>query len=206
MTAPARYRRRPAAKRKARHEGGLLAAAGLALVLAVTAVRYASQHPGVTVLAAALLLLVAAIVGWAKARRRRHARTRVHTMDDILRLDHVGFEYFTASLMRRDGCRKVERVGGAGDLAADNLGYLPDGRRFLLQAKFYALGTKVGSEDVQQVGGTFDKIHGAQVAMVVTTSHFTKAALDYCDRVGIRTCDREQLAGWASRTGPAPWQ
>ncbi|MFD7447224.1 restriction endonuclease [Streptomyces sp. NPDC059909] len=45
----------------------------------------------------------------------------------------------------------------------------------------------------------------AQVAVVVTTSVFTKPAAEYGARHGIRLFDESALAAWATRTGPAPW-
>jgi restriction system protein len=205
MTAPTRYRRRPAAKRKPRHEGTLLAAAVLALILAITAVRYARQHPGVTVLAAVLLLLVAAVVAWLKLRHHHARRMRLHTVAAYHQLTPTEFEHALADLCRRDGCRQVEVVGGAGDLGADVLLTTPDGRRMLIQAKRYARGNAVGSPEVQKVGGTYAVIHRAHLAAVVTTSHFTPAAIGYARQARIRLMDEQALAAWASRTGPAPW-
>jgi restriction system protein len=63
----------------------------------------------------------------------------------------------------------------------------------------------VGSQAVQVVNGTARDAHGAHVAAIVTTSTFTKGAADYARRCGIRAYDGNALAGWASRTGPAPW-
>ncbi|MEU6221910.1 restriction endonuclease, partial [Streptomyces sp. NPDC047022] len=45
----------------------------------------------------------------------------------------------------------------------------------------------------------------ADVAVLVTTSTFTKAAAQYGDGMGIGLYDGDALGGWASRTGPAPW-
>ncbi|WP_327066877.1 restriction endonuclease [Kitasatospora sp. NBC_01302] len=116
------------------------------------------------------------------------------------------FEHALADLCRRDGCANVLVVGGAGDLGADVICTLPDGRRLVIQAKRYAATTKVGSPDVQKVGGTARQIHGADIAAVVTTSTFTPAAANYARQVGIRMFNGDALARWASRTGPAPWQ
>ncbi len=96
-------------------------------------------------------------------------------------------------------------MGGAGDLAADVLATAPDGRRILIQAKRYQRGNNVGSPDVQKVGGTYQVVHRAQLAAVVTTSSYTSQARAYAATAGIRLFDEQALAGWASRTGPAPW-
>jgi restriction system protein len=114
------------------------------------------------------------------------------------------FEHALADLCRRDGCTNVQVVGGSGDHAADVIANTPDGRRIVIQAKRFGAKT-VGSEDVQKVNGTYRDFHHAQLAAIVTTSRFTKAALADARHVGIRAFDGAKLASWASRTGPAPW-
>lgn len=164
--------------------------------------------------ALSITVIVATLAGTAlvlavRYRVRRHREQlrihRTHTLDQILALNSTSFEFFTADLLRRDGCTRVERVGGAGDLAADNLARLPDGRKLLVQDKFYALSNPVGSPDLQKVGGTYRVIHGADVAIAITTSHFTPAAVGYARQAGIILVDRERLAGWAAG-GPPPWR
>nr|WP_262987014.1 restriction endonuclease [Streptomyces sp. CBMA156] len=115
------------------------------------------------------------------------------------------FEHALADLCRRDGCTKVTVVGGAGDLAADVLAVTPTGQRLLIQAKRYGPKTFVGSHDVQKVNGTYRDVHHCDLAAVVTTSSFTKAAAAFCTQVGIRTVDRRALALWADGRGGPPW-
>jgi restriction system protein len=210
MTAPARYRR-PArrTRRRRTHPAGVI---GVVAVLAWggdALYRLVAVHAEASIAAVVLAVVAAGLaagVRWQLSRRREQVRIhRTHALDEILALDSTSFEFFTADLLRRDGCTRVRRVGGAGDLAADNLARLPDGRKLLVQDKFYALGNPVGSGDVQKVGGTWQTIHHADVALVVTTSHFTRAASDYCRRARILMCDREQLAAWAAG-GPPPWK
>jgi restriction system protein len=224
VTAPARTRRRPPTRRAAARRPTVRRRklrrdvafwVGLvALALFLWAVYWLAHHLLDTVLIGAFLAVVTA--GLVVRERRRHAARilRTATLTELDAMDDVQFEYALRDLMIRDGC-EARRVGGAGDLAADVLGRLP-GRawwqpwrprrqRFLVQAKHYQEGNRVGSRDVQCVGGTFRTIHGADIAMVITTSAFTRAAEDYCQRAGIRTMSRHELAAWASRTGPAPW-
>lgn len=115
------------------------------------------------------------------------------------------FEHALALLCQRDGCTDVRVVGGAGDLGADVIATTPDGRRIVIQAKRYGPTTKVTGPDLQKFGGTCYNVHGAQVAAVVTTSVFTKQAVTYAQHMNIGLFDADRLAGWASRTGPAPW-
>ncbi|MFI0236102.1 restriction endonuclease [Streptomyces sp. NPDC016845] len=124
---------------------------------------------------------------------------------DFTALDPDGFEAAVAALCERDGCTDVQVVGGAGDLGADVLATAPDGRRVVVQCKQYGPTNKVGSQDLQRFGGTCWSVHGAQLAVVVTTSEFTAPAAEYADGCGIRCFDGAELTAWADGSGPTPW-
>jgi restriction system protein len=115
------------------------------------------------------------------------------------------FERALGYLCARDGCTQVSVVGRSGDLGADVTALTPTGLRLVIQAKRYHQGNRVSGPDLQRFGGTCFTIHGAGIAVVVTTSGFTKQARAYAQRADIRLFDEHALAGWASRTGPAPW-
>ena len=179
------------------------------LLLVAFAIQEVELHP---VTGALLLFVAAAATVLTVADRRRKAQER-HQLAD-LRSREIGryqvmspreFEHALAFLCTRDGCTNVSVVGGAGDLAADVLATAPDGRRILIQAERYQRGNNVGSPDIQKVGGTYQVVHRAQLAAVVTTSGYTRQARAYAASAGIRLFDEQGLAGWASRTGPAPW-
>ncbi|WP_329560868.1 restriction endonuclease [Kitasatospora sp. NBC_01266] len=211
MAASRRPARRPGRRPARRRSGGPgpLLAAGVLLLLLIAAVRVVAAHP----VAATLTGLggVGAVVAAIVVRgRQQAARQAVETV----RISHIGayhrmtpreFEHALAALCRRDGCTDVRVVGGAGDLAADVIATAPDGRRIVIQAKRFGPSSSVGSGDVQKVNGTYAAIHGGQLAAIVTTSRFTRPAAELAARVGIRAYDQQALAGWASGTGPAPW-
>lgn len=69
----------------------------------------------------------------------------------------------------------------------------------------YGPTTKVSGPDLQRFGGTCYAVHRAHVAVVVTTSVFTKQAVEYARHKGIRLFGTDELAGWITRSGPAPW-
>ncbi|MEU6368613.1 restriction endonuclease [Streptomyces sp. NPDC046931] len=121
-------------------------------------------------------------------------------------LDPDEFEQAIAALCERDGCARVEVVGGAGDLGADVVATAPDGSRLVIQCKRYGEGNRVGSQDLQRFGGTCFTVHEADIAVVVTTSGFTAPARDYAEQCGIVCWDREDLEAWGGRTGPEPWR
>ncbi|MFG2916124.1 restriction endonuclease [Kitasatospora sp. NPDC048298] len=208
-----RRRRRSTAARRVRRtkrNAPLLGAtAVVVLVLATAVVRWSAQH----LLLVTALLIAAAAVGVAVLRSRVRARQR-ELETRTARLRHIGpflamtpkaFEHALADLCRRDGCTKVRVVGGAGDLAADVLATTPTGQRILIQAKRYGPRTFVGSNDVQVVNGTYRDVHHCDLAAVVTTSSFTKAAAAFCTQVGIRAVDQRALALWADGRGRPPW-
>lgn len=121
-------------------------------------------------------------------------------------LDADGFEDAIAALCERDGCSEVQVVGGAGDLGADVIATAPDGRRLVVQCKYYGPANKVGSQDLQRFGGTCYAVHEAEIAVCVTTSEYTEPALDYAEQCGIQCLDGEALAAWSEGSAPPPWQ
>ncbi len=170
---------------------GIAAVAGLAVVS--VAVHWLVQH----LVLVAGLLVVGAGAGVAVLRSRVRVRQReldvraaqLRHIEPFLSMTPKAFEHALADLCRRDGCTKVSVVGGAGDLAADVLATTPTGQRILIQAKRYGPRTFVGSQDVQRVNGTYRDVHRCDLAAVVTTSSFTKAAAAFCAQVGIRAVD-----------------
>jgi restriction system protein len=180
----------------------------IATLILFDAALWLSRHPQVMISVAGIA--ATAVIGfvYVKMHRAQHRIIAPYCRRpamDFRRLSPTQFEHAIADLCRRDGCTRVSVVGGAGDLAADVLATTPDGRRILIQAKRYQRGNNVGSPEVQKVGGTYSVVHRAQLAAVVTTSGYTKAARSYAATAGIRLFDEQGLAGWASRTGPAPW-
>ncbi|MEU1348567.1 restriction endonuclease [Streptomyces sp. NPDC005795] len=124
---------------------------------------------------------------------------------DYAALDPDGFEEAIAALCERDGCSEVQVVGGAGDLGADVIATAPDGRRLVVQCKYYGPANKVGSQDLQRFGGTCYAVHEAEIAVCVTTSEYTGPALDYAEQCGILCLDGEALTAWSEGSAP-PWQ
>ena len=163
-------------------------------------------HPVIGVLALAGLTAWAVVALRAARERKRLGAARARELQSYLAMSPRQFEEAIAYLCRRDGCHNVRVVGGAGDLGADVKATTPDGRRLIVQCKRYGPKTLVSSGDVQKVNGTYRDAHQGDLAAIVTTSRFTKPAWTYAGQVGIRRIDVDALAGWASGSGPAPWQ
>ncbi|MEU2687971.1 restriction endonuclease [Streptomyces hygroscopicus] len=165
------------------------------------------------VVATLIATLVAAVVvtGLVRAGRReaRAERTRLaeeerrqarRSLDAVWAMDDREFEEYIAELCRRDGCTGVKRVGGAGDLGADVIGWLPDGRKIVIQCKRYAKHRTVGSRDIQTFNGTARAEHGADVPLFVASCVFTGPARTFAARQHLTLIDVNLLGFWNSGT------
>jgi len=172
----------------------------VAMVLLQSLFRFASDHP-LTVFVLAMVALGAAIIViilLVRARRERGLR-QAELDRNVAATDGMTgqqFEQYIARLMRRDGLHHVEVCGGSGDLGADVRAYTPDGRRVVVQCKRYS--KSLGDPHVQKFNGTPWQIHGADVAVLVTTGRPTNNARQLAQRCGIVLVDRDALAVWAT--------
>ncbi|MFJ6214169.1 restriction endonuclease [Streptomyces sp. NPDC092296] len=197
-----------AARRRRHHGPDTLVLGFLALVVVLAVFKFLADHPVLVVVAVLVAAAAVALVVRRKVQaRRQHGRLLAAraSIAHYVTMTPREFEHALAYLCRRDGCTDVRVVGGAGDLGADVIAVTPSGQRMVIQAKRYGPANKVGSPELQKVGGTARQIHGAQLVAAVTTSRFTRPAADYARQVGIGLFDHDALARWASRTGPAPW-
>lgn len=186
------------------------------LVPAVLLITFLANNPTVLVV---LLAGGGGLATWriSAARRRRKElaewQRRQYELEVIrsreiapyLSMNARQFEEALAFLCGRDGCTGARVVGGTGDLGADVIAATPSGHRLVIQAKRYQEGNLVTGPDLQKFGGTCYAVHRADLAVVITTSSFTKQARDYAAQVGIALLDRQALAAWASGTGSPPW-
>lgn len=150
----------------------------------------------------------------ARIRHRINRRRRALPNHPIFQLatfermrpDH--FERAIAELAVRSSDVHTASVhGGANDRGRDVLVHLRDGRRILIQCKRYTGKNKVSSEDVQKVNGTWRDIHRCDLAVIVTTSGFTRSAVDtnFMLPTPIRLTDGIGLVSWANG-GTPPWR
>lgn len=185
---------------------------GWGSVVAAIAVVWLARHWTMVwpVLLVVLAIAVMGGAGWALWRAHRtavgqdrqwraqeEAKARELSMTEVDALSWQDFEAYVAELCRRDGCTKVVVSGGSGDLGADVIGYLADGRKLVVQCKKYAPHRSVPSQDMQKFVGTARLEHGADVALFVTTCRtFTKAALGLALRQDIVALHRDLLGSW----------
>lgn len=119
---------------------------------------------------------------------------RVAAFRELLALSPVKFERACGRLLQDLGYSDVQRVGGPGDLALDLKGRDRDGWSVAVQCKRYAPGNRVGSPDLQRFIGMARLNHGADRAIVMTTSTFTPAAASLARQHRIELWDGETLA------------
>ncbi|MER0443407.1 restriction endonuclease [Streptomyces sp. Edi4] len=130
-------------------------------------------------------------------RAQEEAKARELSMAEVDVLSWQEFETYVAALCRRDGCTRVVVSGRSGDLGADVIGYLADGRKLVIQCKKYAPHRSVSSHDMQKFVGTARPEHGADVALFVTTGQgFTKDALGLAVRQDVVALHRDLLGAW----------
>ncbi|MGW4855166.1 restriction endonuclease [Streptomyces sp. NPDC004288] len=110
-------------------------------------------------------------------------------------MDDQEFEYALRDLLVRDGWA-VRKVGGGGDQVSDVIGVRLLLGQIALQAKHSRVGGKVGSSVMYQVKDTAGPVHGADHA-VVTNGAFTRDAMAWGDRHGVRWVDRDRVHRWA---------
>lgn len=159
-------------------------------------------------------LLCAAAIGsagwylWAAHRRERQGDLAWRQEDQRVALERSmaviddmtwqDFERYVAELCRRDGCTDVSVVGGSGDLAADVVGTMSDGRRLVVQVKHYAPHRRVPSGDMQKFVGMAFAEHNADVAVFVATCEFSKSARDLALKHSIVALNRDLFGSWNS--------
>ena len=103
------------------------------------------------------------------------------------------FEAFVASLFEREEWR-VSLTAQSGDMGIDiNLSHVSDGRRAVVQCKKYK--GSVGQPVIRDLYGVMTHVK-ADEGYVVTTGHFTPAAISFSRGKSIRLIDGEALWSW----------
>ncbi|MGA6205482.1 restriction endonuclease [Nocardia testacea] len=197
-------------RRRRSSSAGVLGMAGIAVfVVGVPAMQFARDNAVVIVVG--MIAVVAGIGGafyaryWLRRRRVERAQDHLRAVLPFHSMDDKQFEHALASLCRSAGCRDVEVSGGAGDRGADVVATTADGRRLIVQAKRYSINRAVGDREMQQFVGGISTWHNYDVAVLITTSRFTRSARQTAERTGIRLVDNATLAKWNAGTIPAPW-
>lgn len=135
------------------------------------------------------------IAGWLGPPVPREIDIRAATeLRDLLLLSPTGFEIAVADLLTSQGYMNVRRVGGAGDLSVDLTGRTPAGLSVAVQCKRYIPEIRVGSPEIQKFIGMTTTHHRVDRGVFVTTSSFTKPAIDLAKKHKIQLIDGIALA------------
>lgn len=158
---------------------------------------------------AGLFSRIAGVRYWINRRRRVLPEDRVLPLATFERMRPDVFERAIAELARKNKAEvhSASAQGGANDRGLDVLVELNDGRRILIQCKRYTGKNKVTSDDVQKVNGTWQAVHRCHLAVIVTTSSFTRSAVEtnLLFNPRIRLMDGVGLVQWANG-GTPPWR
>lgn len=104
------------------------------------------------------------------------------------------FEDAVGALLQDSGFRRVQRVGRSGDLCADLIAVDSSGRDVVIQCKRHATASKIGSPDIQKFLGMTVVHHRASRGIFVTTSEFTKPAIELANSHPIELWDGAYLS------------
>ena len=110
--------------------------------------------------------------------------------NDFANISPIDFEGFIADLFRKMGYR-VDLTSATGDYGADLIA-AKEMNRIAVQVKRYNLNNSVGAPVVQQTLGSMYK-YNANKSILVTTSYFTKQAIEQARNAPIELWDREKL-------------
>jgi restriction system protein len=184
----------PKRRSRKRRTASRLAGYLLALpVLALLGLLWNEFQRGSFWLLTVALLILLAVLG-LRLRGVLARRRRARTLAELLQLTPTQFEQAIADLLRDLGYRDISRLGGAGDLAADIICRDQQGRRVVVQCKRYRPGSRIGSPAIQHFIGMQTVHHQADYGIFVTSSEYTRAAVELATRHGIVLFDGADLS------------
>lgn len=150
---------------------------------------FLSNHVALIITAIALLVILYAFLKLFPLWQRRH-KYRTAKMHEIDHMKGGQFEQFLAVYFRDLGYKILPHRGSAGDKGADLILIAPDGRKIVVQAKRYS--GKVPFDAIQQVH-TARSLYGANAAIIISNTFFTKQARETAHKLNIELWDRHAL-------------
>jgi restriction endonuclease Mrr len=127
-----------------------------------------------------------------KERQEQERIARMKSLGDILVLTPKEFEELTGKILEANGFHDIQIVGGSGDLGIDIFAWDQFGYKHAVQCKRYAPGNTVGSPAIQTFFGMMFH-HQVQKGIFVTTSTFSRPAIDLATQRDIQLIDGNQL-------------
>lgn len=171
----------------------------LGAVALLYAVTWLSDHPTtfVEIGAASIVIILGAV--YLKVGRFHRRRLMYSTLGDLLAMTPTQFEREVANILAHLGYRRINHVGKSGDLAADLTCEDARGRSYVVQCKRLGPGQSVGSPAIQSFVGMQHVHHRVDRGVFVTTSRFTKPAVELAKRHNLVLIDGPALTTIAAR-------
>ena len=96
-------------------------------------------------------------------------------------MNGLAYEKYVADRLESMGYKRVNVTKSSGDFGADILAFR-DGKQYCIQCKRYS--KPVGLHAIQEVYSA-KSFYSCDIAMVITTSQFTKAAKEFAEKTGV---------------------
>lgn len=114
-------------------------------------------------------------------------------------LNPYGFEDFCTDLLNKMGC-SAHTTKASNDGGYDIIGHKHTKETFVGECKCYEINARIGRPLIQKLVGA-NQIVGAGQMMFFTTCDFSKEAVEYAERVGVRLINGPMLAKKAMQYG-----
>ena len=125
---------------------------------------------------------------------------KLNPYNELIYIDNLSdgwqFENYTANLLKKLGYSNVKVTSGSGDYGVDVLASKA-GLKYAIQCKLYS--NPVGNKAVQEIYSGKD-FYKCDVAVVITNSTFTKAAIQLANSLNVILIDRASLINLLEQT------
>ena len=136
-----------------------------------------------------LLVGIPYVIVEFKKDEKQHPVSRHFEPSEIDFMDGHDFEYYCASILKKNGFQSVQVTPGSGDQGVDIVATF-DGCRYAIQCKRYS--KDLGNTPVQEVNSGRSFYH-CDRAVVMTNRYFTKGAIDLAAATDVELWDRDRL-------------
>lgn len=132
------------------------------------------------------------IIIWTKIFKNYNSN-KINPYNEIIYIDNLSdgwqFEKYTANLLKKLGYSNIKVTSGSGDYGVDVLAS-KSGIKYAIQCKLYS--NPVGNKAIQEIYSGKD-FYKCDVAVVITNSTFTKAAIQLATSLNVTLIDRIAL-------------
>ncbi|MBT2700436.1 restriction endonuclease [Bacillus sp. ISL-40] len=121
------------------------------------------------------------------------------SVKELMILTPIEFEYFIAEVLRKLNYSEVKVTKASGDFGVDVLCQHPSGEKTAIQCKRYQEGNSVGFSAIQEIV-TAKQLENCARGIVITTSTFTKQAIESAEKLHIDLWDCTYLQKMLDKT------